>query len=187
MPTPPHLTALLAALGDGGTVATCEAVCAAAGGTPGHVPAPHVDVVMAALGDTAARDTADRVVTVYTGALPAPAVEPAEAPEQPQEPAGDDNPAEAPEGDAPPVDEDSDPQNAPADDPDDDIDWDDNPEAADKAADIEAEQNLVTSIEASAPASAKDIRAWAKTTGIPVPTRGAIPSDIRAQYDAAHA
>lgn len=172
MPTPPHLTALLAALGDGGTVATCEAVCAAAGGTPGHVPAPHVDVVMAALGDTAARDTADRVVTVYTGALPAPAVEPAEAPATPREPAGDDNTAEAPEGDAPPVDDDNDPQNAPADDPDDDIDWDDNP---------------VTSIEASAPASAKDIRTWAKTTGLPVPTRGAIPADIRAQYDAAHA
>lgn len=74
MPTPPHLTALLAALGDGGTVATCEAVCAAAGGIPGHVPAPHVDGVMAALGDTASRDTADRVLTVYTDAAPAPAV-----------------------------------------------------------------------------------------------------------------
>lgn len=174
MPTPPHLTALLAALGDGGTVATCEAVCAAAGGTPGHVPAPHVDVVMAALGDTAARDTADRVVTVYTDAAPAPAVEPAGAPETPQEPAGDDNDAEAAEVDAPPVVDDSDPQSAPADDWEEDIDWDDEPT---EPAPVDAPKPEP---------SAAVIRAWAKTTGVKVPARGGIPQDVRAAYDAAH-
>lgn len=183
MPTPPHLTSLLTALGDGGTTATAEAVCAAAGGIPGHVPAPTIEAVMTALGDTAARDTADRVVTVYTDALPAPVVEPADAPETPQDDAGDDNAADAPEADAAPVDEDSDPQDA---DPhamkdapvevmdDDDIDWDD---------------VLPDPAPADAPKpepSAADIRAWAKTTGVKVPARGGIPQDVRAAYDAAH-
>ena len=175
MPTPPHLTSLLTALGDGGTTATCEAVCAAAGGIPGHVPAPSIEAVMTALGDTAARDTADRVLAVYTDALPAPAVEPADAPETPQAPAGDDNDAETAEADLPPVDEDSDPQDAPhamKDAPvevmdDDDIDWDDNPTPKPEP-------------------SAADIRAWAKTTGVKVPARGAIPADVRAAYDAAN-
>lgn len=36
------------------------------------------------------------------------------------------------------------------------------------------------------PPAAKDVRAWAKGQGIEVPSRGAIPEDVMAQYLAAH-
>jgi hypothetical protein len=36
-------------------------------------------------------------------------------------------------------------------------------------------------------ATAKDIREWAKSEGIDVPSRGAIPADVREKFNAAHA
>ena len=38
----------------------------------------------------------------------------------------------------------------------------------------------------SAQPSAADVRAWAKTAGIKVPARGAVPADVRTAYDKAH-
>lgn len=175
MPAPHHLLPILTVLGDGGSTEVAEAVAARAGGLPGQVPAPTVDAVMGALGDRATVDVAEALVDLYTPVAEFPPAEaPVSAPETPQAPAGDVNGGETPEDEGGTVADDSDPQD------DDGIDWDDAPTDTEAAPDATAPE---TDAAPPVPApSAAVIRAWAKTQGIKVPARGAIPADVRDAY-----
>ena len=188
MPAPDHLTPLLAALGDGGTVATAEAIVGAAGGLPGHVHTPLVETVMGALGDGATRDVAKRVVEVYytaplypmlEAAIAAPpvvneSVEPV-TPELAEAIAA--TAPDAPEADA----------NGGGDS--DEDEWE--ASGLDEFAGVASSANPDPEPAVDAPvveaASAATVRAWAKANGVTCPARGAIPTDVRDAYNAAQA
>ena len=167
MPAPENLRPILAALGDGGTVASAERIASAAGSGDTVT----VELVMDAIGTGATRDVAERVVALYapepsgldefhpdTTRNPALAV--VEPVEVPSEPADEDEVHDL--GDLEPTDDE------------DDIVWDD--EDATEPSPVEA-----------APASAAEVRAWAKANGVKVPARGAVPDAVRDAYNTAHA
>lgn len=179
MPAPDHLIPLLTALGDGGTVATAERIASAAGtGQP-----VTVDLVMDAIGTGATRDVAERVAALYgtavEDALAGPVVnettepvtpELAEAiaasdPDAPEAAASGGEDSDEDEWEASGLDEFAAPTEP-------------KPEEATPAPEPEA---------APEPASAATVRAWAKASGVKVPARGAIPTDVRDAYNTAHA
>lgn len=202
MPAPDHLIPLLTALGDGGTVATADAVVAAAGGLPGQVTAPALDVVLAALGDGGTRDVAGRVVSLYEFAAPVSAVMahtaaltrgftaagPGEAVitvsgpvvNETVEPVTPDlaEAIAATDPDAPEADasggEDSD-----------EDEWEASglDEFAVPAETPAPEPVVNEPVGDHVPAAT--VRAWAKASGVKVPARGAIPQDVRDAYNAA--
>lgn len=194
MPAPDHLIPLLTALGDGGTVATADAVVAAAGGLPGQVPAPTVDVVMVALGDGGTRDVAGRMVDLYNGftmTLLAPGTPP-EMPKDDAAPVVNESvepvTPELAEAIAP-TDPDAPEADASGGEDSDEDEWEASglDEFAGFAASAHPDPEPVVDAPVVEAVPAATIRAWAKANGITCTARGAIPAAVREQYDAAQA
>ena len=182
MPAPDHLIPLLTALGDGGTVATADAVVAAAGGLPGQVPSPPFDAVMSVLSNGGTVDVAGRVRDLYDAAGEAavargPVVNESVEPVTPElaEAIATTNP-DAPEADA-----------SGGEDSDED-DWEASglDEFAGFAASAHPDPEPVVEAPIIEAVPAATIRAWAKANEVKVPARGAIPQDVRDAYNAAH-
>lgn len=202
MPAPDHLIPLLTALGNGGTVATADAVVAAAGGLPGQVTAPPFEAVLSALGDGGTRDVAERIVNLYGFAAPLSAVlgvdvahtaaltggftaaGPGEVVVTVSGPVvNESTEAVTPELAEAIAATDPAPDTGAADEGEafSDDDWD--PSGLDEfVADPKPtpEADLMPLA-----AAAATIRAWAKANGVKVPARGAIPQDVRDAYNAA--
>lgn len=202
MPAPAHLTAILTALGDGGSVDMAERVATLYGGTPEQLAGNTVGSVgsdaSVLVGDAllAAAAGGGVVVTDVAPTLDAPDAAVEVTPEHAAAHAefaaavaADFTPSGLDEF-APPADPDADT------DPEDDLDWEalDNtgavvtPEqqASGVAEFLESEKAGDPIKAVPAPASNAVIRDWCLTNGVDVAVKGAVSKAARTAYDAAH-